>query len=200
MYARVITGQYQPGKLDEGSQIFRDSIVPAVRQTQGFKSVLGLEDRSTGKAIAIVLRETEADLQATESSGFVQEQFAKLMPLLAGVPAVEACEVSVQEIQQGETAAYARVLTGMTQLSKMDEGMQIVRDSVLPAARQQPGFKGGMWLLNRSTGKVMAITLWATEADLLAGESSGYYQAQIAKIAHLLTTQVVREAYEVVQV
>jgi len=35
---------------------------------------------------------------------------------------------------------------------------------------------------------------------LLAGETSGYYQAQIAKVAHMLTTQVVREAYEVVQV
>jgi hypothetical protein len=150
MYARVITGQYQPGKLDEGSQIFRDSIAPATRQTQGFKGVLGLGDRSTGKAIAIVLRETEADLQATESSGFVQEQFAKLIPLLAGAPAVEAYEVSVQEIQQGETPAYARVLIGTGQLSKMDEGMQIIRDSVLPAARQQPGFKGGMWLLDRS--------------------------------------------------
>ncbi len=177
MYARVITAQYQPGKLDEGSQIFRDSIVPATRQTQGFRGVLGLVDPSTNKAIAIALRETEADLQATESSGFVQEQFAKLMPLLAGVPAVEIYEVRVQEMQQGETPTYARVLTGTGQLSKMDEGMQIIRDSVLPAARQQPGFNGGMWLLDRSTGKVMAITLWATEADLLAGETSGYYQA-----------------------
>jgi hypothetical protein len=43
----------------------------------------------------------------------------------------------------------------------------------------------------------MAITLWGMEADLLAGESSGYYQAQIAKVAHLLASQVVREAYEV---
>jgi hypothetical protein len=35
---------------------------------------------------------------------------------------------------------------------------------------------------------------------MYAGETSGYYQAQIAKVAHMLTTQVVREAYEVVQV
>jgi hypothetical protein len=198
MYARVVTGQYQSaGKLDEAFQIYRDSIIPAARQTQGFKGALGLADRGAGKAIAINLRETVADIQATEASGFLQEQFAKVMPLLAGTPTVEVYEVSIQEMQQGVVGTYARVLTATAQLSKMDEGMQIVRDSVLPAARQQPGFRGGFWLLDRSTGKIMAITLWATEADLLSGETSGYYQAQIAKVAHVLATQVVREAYEV---
>ncbi len=197
MYARVVTTQYQPGKLDEGLQIYRDSTVPAARQTQGFKGALGLVDRSTGKAIAIGLRETEADMQATELSGFLQEQFAKVMTLLATEPVVEVYEVSIQEVQQGGAGTYARVLTTTAQPGKMDEGMQIVRDTALPAARQQPGFKGGLWLLDRSTGKIMSITLWATEADLLAGESSGYYQAQIAKVAHVLATQVVREAYEV---
>ncbi len=136
-------------------------------------------------------------MQATELSGFLQEQFAKVMTLLATEPVVEVYEVSIQEVQQGGAGTYARVLTTTAQPGKMDEGMQIVRDTALPAARQQPGFKGGLWLLDRSTGKIMSITLWATEADLLAGESSGYYQAQIAKVAHVLATQVVREAYEV---
>ena len=198
MYARVVTSQYQSaGKLDEGLQIFRDSMVPAARQQPGFRGALGLVDRSTSKAIAIGLRETAADMQVTESSGYLQEQFAKIMPLLEGTPTVEVYEVSIQEIQQGVAGTYARVLTATAQLSKMDEGMQIVRDSVLPAARQQPGFKGGFWMSDRSTGKIISITLWATEADLLAGETSGYYQAQIAKVAHVLATPVVREAYKV---
>ena len=198
MYARVVTGQYQSaGKLDEAFQIYRDSIIPAARQTQGFKGALGLADRGAGKAIAINLRETTADIQATEASGFLQEQFAKIAHLLVGTPTIEVYEASIQEMQQGVVGTYARVLTTTVQPGKMDEGMQIVRDSALPAARQQPGFKGGLWLSDRSTGKIMAITLWATEADLVAGESSGYYQAQIAKVAHVLATQVVREAYEV---
>src|ERR1700730_13369842 len=72
MYARVITVQHQPGKVDEGLQMFRESLVPAARQTQGFKGTLGLIDRATGKAIAISLRESVADMQATESSGYLQ--------------------------------------------------------------------------------------------------------------------------------
>jgi heme-degrading monooxygenase HmoA len=197
MYARVVTGQYpSAGKLDEAFQIYRDSIIPAARQTQGFKGALGLADRSTGKVIAINMRETAADIQATESSGFLQEQFAKIAHLLVGTPTIEVYEVSIQETQQA-AGTYARVLTTTVQPGKMDEGMQIVRDSALPAARQQPGFRGWLWLIDRRTGKSMTITFWATEADLLAGETSGYYQAQIAKVAHVLATQVVREAYEV---
>ena len=52
-------------------------------------------------------------------------------------------------------------------------------------------------MLDRSTGKVIAITLWKTEADLLAGETSGYLREQLGKLTHVLATQVVREAYEV---
>jgi heme-degrading monooxygenase HmoA len=197
MYARVVTVQYQPGKLDEGLQIFRDSIVPAARQTQGFKGGLGLGDRSTGKAISIALRETAVDIQATESSGFLQEQFAKGMHLLAGTPTVEVYEVSIQETQPGETATYARVLMAGAQAGKTDELIQIGRDSILPVARQQPGFKGMLLLNDRTTGKGVSITLWATEADMQAGETSGYLREQLAKLTDVLATQMVREAYEV---
>jgi quinol monooxygenase YgiN len=197
MYARVVTVQYQPGKIDEGLQIFLNSIMPAARQQPGYKGALALGDRTTGKAIAIGLRETAADMQATETSGYLQEQFAKVAPLVVGAPVVEVYEVSIQEVQKGGQGGHARVLTAMAQLGKMDEGMQIVRDSILPAARQQPGFKEGFWLLDRSTGKVMAITLWETEAALLASETSGYFREQLAKVAPVLATQVVREVYEV---
>jgi hypothetical protein len=92
---------------------------------------------------------------------------------------------------------YGRVVTVQYQPGKIDEGMRIVRDSILPVTRQQPGFKGGLWLLDSSTGKVMAITLWETEADLLAGETSGYLREQLGKLSNVLATQVVREVYEV---
>ena len=43
----------------------------------------------------------------------------------------------------------------------------------------------------------MAITYWASEADLKANEASGYYQEQVAKFGALLAAQPVREVYEV---
>lgn len=92
---------------------------------------------------------------------------------------------------------YARVTTLQVQSGQIDTLMQIIRDSVIAAMKQQPGYNSGLALTDESANKVMAITLWETEADMKAGESSGYYQQQAAKIASLLTAPPVREAYEV---
>jgi len=94
MYARVTTAQYRNGEaIDEGAQIYRDSILPATQQLQGFKDVMTLGDRSTGKAMVITFWETEADAQAGINSGFVREQSAKLAHLFSGAPTSEVFEV-----------------------------------------------------------------------------------------------------------
>ncbi len=92
---------------------------------------------------------------------------------------------------------HARVVTVQIQPGKMDETIGLFRDSVVPAAKAQKGFKGAYLLTNRSTGKGIAVSLWETEADLTAGETSGYYQEQIAKFGQLFAEPPLREAYEV---
>ncbi len=92
---------------------------------------------------------------------------------------------------------YARVTTAQVQPGKMDELVKILLDSVLPAARQQRGYAGGMVLSNPATGKAEIIALWETEADMTAGEASGYYREQVAKAAPTLAGPSTRDAYEV---
>jgi len=97
MYARAVTIQFQPGKVSEASSIVKDSIVPAMKGQKGFKGQLLLTQKDTGKAISINLWETEADLTAFETSPLYKELLGKLGSLLAGPPAGEHYEVSVQE-------------------------------------------------------------------------------------------------------
>ena len=91
----------------------------------------------------------------------------------------------------------ARVTTVQVRPDKMDEAIGIYRDSVTPAAQQQKGFKGLLMLTDRNTGKGISIALWETEADMMAGESSGYFQQQLAKFKDILNAPPVREQYEV---
>ena len=91
----------------------------------------------------------------------------------------------------------ARVTTVQIRPDKMDEAIGIYRDSVTPAAQQQKGFKGLLMLTDRNTGKGISIALWETEADMMAGESSGYFQQQLAKFKDILSAPPVREQYEV---
>lgn len=81
--------------------------------------------------------------------------------------------------------------------SKVDEAVDLYRDSVVPAARQQKGFKGVYLLTDRNTGKGISITLWETVADMTAGENSGYYQQQLAKFKDVFGAPPAREASEV---
>ena len=93
---------------------------------------------------------------------------------------------------------YARVTTTQIQLEKVDEAIRLWRDSVMPAAKAQKGFKSGYLLVDRKTGKGVSFGLWETEADVQAtGEGSAYLQEQLAKFASLFTAPPVVEHYEV---
>ena len=92
---------------------------------------------------------------------------------------------------------YARGSTAEVQPDRMDEVVAISKDSVLPAARQQQGFEGGLWLTDSDANKVVVVTLWGSREDMESGETSGYYREQIGKLGGLLAGDVVREAYEV---
>lgn len=46
-----MTNQIQAGKMDEWLAIIRDSIVPALKEQQGFKGFVALVDREHDKSI-----------------------------------------------------------------------------------------------------------------------------------------------------
>ncbi len=199
MHARVTTSTIQRDKIDEGIRIFRDSIVPEAQKQKGFRDILLLLDRATGKFVVYALWESEADLRATEASGHYQTQVARLASLMVGQPTREICEVTVNELSALKTGSlHGRVTTAMFQQGKIDEGIRIIRDSIVPEAKRQRGFDGLLSMLDRAMGKGTLLTLWESEADLNAGESSGYYQAQLAKVRPLFMGQPARESYEAI--
>lgn len=91
---------------------------------------------------------------------------------------------------------HARVVDLRVRPMDTKEVVRIYRDSVVPAAREQPGFKGAL-LLTDSTGIGMSITLWETEEDREKGEASGFYKEQINKFADHLIETPVRKHYDV---
>ena len=93
---------------------------------------------------------------------------------------------------------FARVTRTRIQLDKVDETIKSVKESIIPAAKSQKGFRGLYALRDRKIGKSITISLWETEEDAIANEKSGYYQEQLTKIASYLTEAPVREGYEVV--
>ena len=96
MFARLTVTQVQADKIDEVLKIMEDSVIPAAKSQKGFRGLYGLTDRKTGKGVTISLWDTEEDANATEQSGFYQEQVAKFKDLFTAPPIREGYEVSIQ--------------------------------------------------------------------------------------------------------
>ena len=83
------------------------------------------------------------------------------------------------------------------QPGKMSEVVAIIRDSVAPVVRQQPGNQGAILLTDPNTNKAIVLALWETEAHAAAMMSSGVYQEESAKLGSAFVGAPVREVYEV---
>lgn len=91
---------------------------------------------------------------------------------------------------------YARVVTNQIQAGKMDEWLALIRDAVVPSLKEEDGFRGFVALIDRQHDNSIGYSIWADEADLIASETSGNYQQQIAKLGTVLARPPAREVYE----
>ncbi len=61
-----------------------------------------------------------------------------------------------------------------------------MRDTATLAAQRESGFNGMVVMKDRKAGKVVGITLWESEAEMLASAEGEYLQEQTSGIiAHL---------------
>jgi hypothetical protein len=95
---------------------------------------------------------------------------------------------------------YARVVSAQASPRRVTEidTLQRLGESLAENAAEQPGNCGFFGLIDHSTGKVMAISLWKTPQDLEASECSGYLRRQLASAEAILGGPVIRETFEVV--
>lgn len=91
---------------------------------------------------------------------------------------------------------HARMVITHASPEQLDHLIAVFRESIIPAAQQQKGFVGIKLFVDRATGKGVVVSRWQTEEDMKAGEASGYYQEQIARVTPFLTAPPVREAFE----
>ena len=97
MYVRGTDVQVKSGKMQELIKVYDDLVVPAQKAAKGYQGSYLMTDASSGKAIAISIWETEADMLASESdSGYLQEVLTKLagLDLFEGPPKLDKYELS----------------------------------------------------------------------------------------------------------
>lgn len=93
---------------------------------------------------------------------------------------------------------YARMLRMQVKPERIDEAARLFSEDVVPGCREQPGYRGAFFLVERKLGECVPITLWETEADMISTEENRFFQTQLVKFLGYFRHGLVREAYEVV--
>jgi heme-degrading monooxygenase HmoA len=93
---------------------------------------------------------------------------------------------------------FARFTIVQVGVDKIDETIKLYKESVVPTAKSQKGFRGITLFTDRQSGKGYSISLWDSEEDAIANEQTGYYKEQVGKFAEFMTAPPAQEGYEVV--
>ena len=98
MYARVSTLEGPPELMDEGLRQAREVVLPGAKQIEGFKGMIALGDRQSGKTLGITFWESEELMRASEQAAArLREESAE-----AGgdtIAGVERYEVGLFEVE-----------------------------------------------------------------------------------------------------
>ncbi len=91
---------------------------------------------------------------------------------------------------------HARVTRFSSSPEKIEDGIKLIKETIVPGAKKIAGFKGGYWLLDRKAAKGFSVTLFDTESALKASEDAA---AQLRSRATAVGVQITGvEQYEVV--
>ncbi len=92
---------------------------------------------------------------------------------------------------------HARVTTVSVHPDKVAETTRIYNESILPAIKAASGNHGVFLLIDPTSGSGISITLWNTQADGEAYDSSGTYREQVAKVAPFFSAPPSLATYDV---
>ena len=90
---------------------------------------------------------------------------------------------------------YARMLSIQVLPEELDEAIRMYRQLIVPAAQKQHGFRGLLFLTDRTSGMVRSILMWDSQDDNFEEPT---YQALLAAFNNKITIKsFTREAYDV---
>ncbi len=92
---------------------------------------------------------------------------------------------------------FIRLTTAYVSIDSVDAANKILQEDIVSAVSKQKGFQQLFGVIDKKTGKGIAIELWDTDENANAYEQNGFYQEQLAKLASFFITTPVREGYEV---
>ena len=92
---------------------------------------------------------------------------------------------------------YARVTYVQAPEGKVEDGLRIWYEQILPITMGREGFRGVLSLVDRKSGKAVSLTLWDLEESLVASTEQEYHRQAMEKYGEYFQLAHAPENYEV---
>ena len=92
---------------------------------------------------------------------------------------------------------YARVATVKVKPGRMDEMIKIYDETQRSVNQGMQGFQSARLLTDRNANTAVAVTIWATEADVLASVNASVTQDVMDRFGEVVEGPLTFENYEV---
>ena len=182
MYARFTETTTDSSKRKQLEEIAIESIIPAARQQKGFKGVL-FATNSEGRGVFVSFWESKEALQATESSGYYNEQLAKIRDAVTAPTVRHTGEVAALEVAS-KTAKAARLTVSSPRAEVLDQERQTAGELAKRASRE-PGFCAWFGIVSED-GKAIALSAWES-GDALERSAKTYMAEALSKLKERVT-------------
>ena len=173
MHARVVPVQCKSDLHQDFLSVYQNAVMPPLIQETGFSGALIVSDSEASTGFMVTLWNSEEALKRSELKGR-KAVASMLLPFLAENPQLEHYEVMVQAGQH-VGGAFARVITLPVPGKHLEPARIVYEEEYLPLLKQQPGFLGVMWLVNRSQGTGRGISFWVSREQMQAADQEGEF-------------------------
>ena len=98
MFARVTVVDGDPDRLEAGTKMYSEQVLPAIQGVPGYKGSMLLANRTTGKGIGMSWWETE-EARAAGAEAVDQARKATVEEMGGTVPPVDEYEVMISDFR-----------------------------------------------------------------------------------------------------
>lgn len=182
MYARSTTVQAQPDSVDAGVAYFRDEVMPALQDIEGFVGCSMIVDRESGLCI-VTANYSSPEARAASAATVMPLRDRAAAVLNASSVEVEEWEIAVmhRDHHAGE-GAHVRVTWAKVDPAQADRAIDMWKLVVLPKAEALDGFCSASMMVDRASGRSAGtITFDSREALERSREQAASIRAEAVK-------------------
>jgi heme-degrading monooxygenase HmoA len=99
MYARASSMSGDPAKVDEAARMLESDLYGQMEQMDGFRAVVALAQRDTGKSLVVTFWDSEEAMTASEERANQMRSAAASEIGAAGAPQIERYEVIFERMK-----------------------------------------------------------------------------------------------------